>query len=268
LSDQKISEGDYILLCLKQRKTYMVKVEAGKDFHTHKGFIKLDDLIGKEYGSIVTSSLGFEFVTLKPLLRDYIIKSTRQTQITYPKDIALIVMFSGIGPGSRVVEAGTGTGALTMSLAFYVRPEGKVYSYEAREEFIKTAERNLARAGVFGFVELKNKDITIGIDETRVDSVILDLAVPWLVVSHAYSALKPCGTIVSFSPTIDQVIKTVEALKENGFVDAETVECLMRGMQVERGKTRPQTLMTAHTGYITFARKAAKSQSQNERMSD
>ena len=249
-------EGDYILLYLTQRKTYLVKVEAGKSFHTHKGFIKFDDLIGKEYGSKVPSSLGVEFAVLKPLLRDFVMKSVRKTQITYPKDIALIVMFSGIGPGSRVVEAGTGTGALTTALAHYAKPDGKVYSYEIREEFLRTAEKNLKRAGLIDFVELKNKDVTAGIDESDIDSVILDLATPWLVVSHAYDALKPCGTIVSFSPTIDQVVKTVEALNEKGFVDIETVECLMRGMQIERGKTRPQTLMTGHTGYITFARKA------------
>jgi tRNA (adenine57-N1/adenine58-N1)-methyltransferase len=259
LSNKKIMEGDHILLYLSQRKTYLVKAEAGKTFHTHKGFVKFDDLIGKEYGSTVLSNLGYEFKALKPLLRDFIMKSLRKTQITYPKDIALIIMFSGIGPGSQVVEAGTGTGALTTALAHYVKPQGKVYSYEIREEFLKTAEKNLKRAGLIDFVELKNKDVTMGIDESDVDAVILDLATPWLVISHAYAALKPCGTIVSFSPTIDQVVKTAEALKENGFVDIETVECLMRGMQVERGKTRPQTLMTAHTGYITFARKALKS---------
>jgi tRNA (adenine57-N1/adenine58-N1)-methyltransferase len=258
LSTQKIAEGDYVLLYLTQRKTYLVKAEAGKSFHTHKGFIKFDDLIGKDYGSRIPSSLSVEFTVLKPLLRDFIMKSVRKTQITYPKDIALIVMFSGIGPGSRVVEAGTGTGALTTSLAHYVKPSGKVYSYEIREEFLKTAEKNLKRADLTDFVELVNKDVTVGIGEGDVDAVILDLATPWLVVSHAYNALKLCGTLVSFSPTIDQVVKTVEALGENGFVDIETVECLMRGMQVERGKTRPQTLMTGHTGYVTFARKAAK----------
>ena len=236
----------------------MIKVEAGKSFHTHKGFIKLDDLIDKEYGSVITSSLGFEFVALKPLLRDYVMKSARQTQINYPKDIALIVIFSGIGPGSHVVEAGTGTGALTMSIAFYVKPDGRVYSYEIRNEFVKVAEKNLERAGLREYVEIKNKDITLGIDETDIDTVILDMAVPWLVIPHAYTALKPSGTLVSFSPTIDQVVKTVEALNENGFTDVESVECLMRGMQIERGKTRPQTLMTAHTGYITYARKAMK----------
>ena len=258
LPAQRITEGDYILLYISQRKTYLVKVEAGKSFHTHKGFIKFDDLIGKEYGSTILSSLNVEFTVLKPLLRDYIMKCVRKTQITYPKDIALIVIFSGIGPRSRVVEAGTGAGALTTALAHFVKPGGRIYSYEIREEFLKTAEKNLKRAGLIDFVELKNKDVTAGIDEGDVDAVILDLATPWLVVSHAYTALKPCGTIVSFSPTIDQVVKTAEALKENGFVDMETVECLMRGMQIERGKTRPQTLMTAHTGYITFARKAIK----------
>ena len=255
---QKIRKDDYLLLFLSQRKTYMVKVEKGKTFHTHKGFIKFDDLIGKEYGSRVLSSLGVEFVALKPLLRDYIMKSVRKTQITYPKDTALIVMFSGIGPGSRVVEAGTGTGALTTALAHYVKPDGKVYSYEVRGEFLETAKKNLKRAGLIDFVELKNKDVTAGIDESDVDTIILDLATPWLVVPHAYVALKPCGTLVSFSPTIDQVVKTVEALEEDSFVDIKTVECLMRRMQTERGKTRPQTLMTGHTGYITSARKAMK----------
>jgi tRNA (adenine57-N1/adenine58-N1)-methyltransferase len=256
LSTQRIAEGDTVLLYLSQRKTYMVKVEGGKAFHTHKGYVKFDDFIGKEYGTTVLSNLGIQFTVLKPLLRDYIMKSARQTQINYPKDIALIVMFSGIGPGSHVVEAGTGTGALTTALSHYVKPDGKVYSYEIRGEFLKTAEKNLKRAGLIDFVELKNKDITAGIDESDVDAVILDLATPWLVVSHANNVLRPCGTVVSFSPTIDQVVKTVEALKENGFVDMETIECLMRGMQVEKGKTRPQTLMTGHTGYVTFARKA------------
>jgi tRNA (adenine57-N1/adenine58-N1)-methyltransferase len=179
----------------------------------------------------------------------------RKTQITYPKDIALIIMFSGIGPGSRVVEAGTGTGALTSALAFHVKPTGRVYSYEVRAEFIETALKNLKRAGLDEYVEIKNQDITLGINEKEVDAVMLDMATPWLVVPHAYSALKGSGSLVSFSPTIDQVVKTVENLKKNGFVDIETVECLLRRMQVVRGKTRPETLMTAHTGYITFARK-------------
>jgi tRNA (adenine57-N1/adenine58-N1)-methyltransferase catalytic subunit len=262
VSNLTIAEGDNILLYLDVRRTYMIKVQAGQTFHTHKGFLKFDDLIGKPYGSTFTSSLGVDFTVLKPQLTDYIIKSSRNTQITYPKDTALIVMFSGIGPGSRVVESGTGTGALTTAIAHYVQPTGKVYSYDIREEGQKTAEKNLKRSGLLPFVELKLKDVVAGIDERNVDAVILDLAVPWLVVPQAYEALVPSGTIVSFSPTIDQVVKTVEALRENGFVCIETFECIMRGMQIERGKTRPQTLMTGHTGYITHARKVTKRPSQ------
>ena len=236
----------------------MVKVEAGKTFHTHKGYVDLGELVGKEFGATVQSSLGIAFTLLKPALTDYIMKSSRKTQITYPKDTALIVMFSGIGAGSRVVEAGTGTGALTTALAHYVKPDGKVYSCEIREEFQKVAEKNLKRAGLLEFVELKSKDVTAGIDERDVDAVVLDLATPWLVAPHAYEALKPAGIIVSFSPTIDQVVKMTEALRELNFICIETVECLMRAMQVERGKTRPHTLMTGHTGYITYARKALR----------
>lgn len=257
--NEKIDDGDYVLLCLDSRRTYLLKVEAGKTFHTHRGYVSLDELIGREFGVVFKSSLGIEFSALKPTLEDYIMKSSRKTQITYPKDIALIVMFSGIGPGSRVMESGTGTGALTTALAHYVKPNGKIYTYELREEFQKNAEKNLKKTNLLDFVELKSGDVTIGIEERDLDAVVLDLAVPWLVVPHAYEALKPSGTIVSFSPTIDQVVKTVEALKENNFVFIETIECMMRAMQVERGKTRPHTMMTGHTGYITHARKAVKS---------
>ncbi len=258
MANEKICEGDYVLLCLDARRTYMVKVETGKTFHTHKGYLNLDEVVGKDFGGAFKSSLGTEFTALKPSLTDYIMKSSRKTQITYPKDAALIVMFSGIGSGSRVAESGTGTGALTTALAHYVKPNGKVYTYELREEFQKTAEKNLKRANLLDFVELKNGDVTAGIEERDLDAVILDLATPWLVVPQAFTALKPSGIIVSFSPTIDQVVKTTEALKEAGFVFIETVECLMRAMQVEQGKTRPHTMMTGHTGYITHARKAVK----------
>lgn len=251
-----IREEDSVLLYLDEKRTFLVKIEKGKSFHTHKGFIQLDELIGKEYGTRTATSMGVEFVALEPTLRDYVFKMLRRTQITYPKDIALIVMFSGIGQGSRVVEAGTGTGALTCALAFYVNPTGHVYSYEVRKEFIKTAFKNLEKAGLSEYVDIKNKDATQRIEEKDVDAVVLDMATPWMVVPHAYSALKGSGALVSFSPTIDQVVKTVEALRESGFVDVQTVECIMRKMQTERGRTRPETLMTGHTGYITFARKA------------
>ena len=258
LANQKIAEGDNVLIYLDARRTYMLKIQAGQTFHTHKGYIKLDELVGKEYGEPIKSSLGIYFTTLKPILTDFIMKSSRNTQIIYPKDASLIVMFSGIGPGSRVIESGTGTGSLTTALAHYVGSAGKVYTYELRPEFQKNAAKNLQRSGLIANVEMKSGDVTLGYEERDVDAVILDLAVPWLVVPHAYEALKPSGVLVSFSPTIDQVVKTTEALRENNFVFIETIECMMRAMQVERGKTRPQTLMTGHTGYITHARKILK----------
>lgn len=255
LDNEKICEGDNVLIYLDTRRTYMVKMQAAQTFHTHKGYIKLDEIIGKAYGEPIKSSLGVYFTTLKPALTDYIMKSSRNTQIIYPKDAALIVMFSGIGPGSRVVESGTGTASLTTALAHYVGPTGKVYTYELRSEFQKNAAKNLQRSKLIDYVELKSGDVTQGFEEKDVDAVVLDLAVPWLVVPHAYNALKPSGILVSFSPTIDQVVRTTEAMRENNFVFIETVECLMRTMQVERGKTRPNTMMTGHTGYITHARK-------------
>jgi len=253
-----IAEGSDVFLYLDRRRTYLVKVETEKSFHTHKGYIQLGDLIGKEYGSQIASSMDIQFVALKPNLRDHIFKSSRRTQISYPKDIALIIMYSGIGPGSRVVEAGTGTAALTSAIAHYIKPAGRVYTYELRQEFQKNAQQNLERAGLLDYVELKEGDVTEGIEEKDLDAVILDMATPWLVVPHAYTALKGSGALVSFSPTIDQVVKVVEALTDYGFVCIETVETLIRFMQVARGKTRPQTVMTGHTGYLTFARKALK----------
>jgi len=250
-----IREGDDVLLYLDGKRTYLVRVEKDVSFHTHKGYLQLGDLIGREFGSSIRSNLGVEFHALKPLVRDYILKMRRRTQILYPKDMGLIVLLTGIGPGSRVVEAGTGSGAMTVVLANLVRPEGRVYSYEIREEFLKDAEANLRRAGLYDYVELKHRDITEGIEEEDVDAVILDLAVPWLVVPHAYRSLKGSGVLASFSPTIEQVMKTVEAIREHPFVEVETVEVLMRRMNVGRNRTRPETRMIGHTGYITTARK-------------
>lgn len=251
-----IRDKGKVLLYLDRKRSYLVKAEKGKNFHTHKGIVEFDDFLGKEYGVKIRSSLGVEFVALKPTLRDFIFKAQRRTQILYPKDIALIVMYGGVVPGCHVVEAGTGAGALTVALASFVRPRGRVYSYDVRPEFQQIALRNLEKAGLERFVELKSKDVTLGIEEENVDAVILDLATPWLVIPHAYTALKGSGNIVSFSPTIDQVVKTGEALQEFGFVDISCFECIFRGMQVVRGRTRPQTLMTGHTGYVTHARKS------------
>ena len=250
-----IGEGDDVLLYLDERRTYQVRVEAGKQFHTHKGFVELGDLIGKPYGSPINSSLNVRFYALRPLVRDRILKTDRRTQILYPKDIGYLLFRMGIGAGSRIVEAGTGSGALTMALADAVRPDGRVYSYEINPRFQRIAAGNVERAGLMENVELKEGDVTEGIDETGVDAVVLDLATPWLVVPLAYDALAGSGVFASFSPTIEQVMKTTSALREHPFIEIETIELMLRRLNVAENKTRPQTVMIGHSGYITTGRK-------------
>jgi len=250
-----INEGDDVLLHLDARRTYLVRVEAGKQFHTHKGYVQLGDLIGKPFGSSLESSLGVTFIALRPLVRDRIMKTARRTQVLYPKDIGYVLFQTGVGAGSRVVEAGTGSGALTCALANAVRPDGRVYSYEVQPEFQRVAATNIERAGLSSFVELKMGDVTEMIDEEDIDAVVLDLATPWLVVPLAHRALTGGGVLASFSPTIEQVMKTVSVLRGHPFVEIETVELIMRRMTVESNRTRPETLMIGHSGYITTARK-------------
>ncbi|MCW4039104.1 MAG: tRNA (adenine-N1)-methyltransferase [Candidatus Bathyarchaeota archaeon] len=258
MSSSEIREGDDLLLFLDSKRTFLVKVKKDESFHTHKGYISFNDVIGRPYGGKVKSSLDVDFILFKPTLSDYLRKMRHATQVIYPKDTALIVNYSNIGPGSRIVEAGTGSGVLTSALAHYVRPTGKVYSYEARKERIEKARKNIERTGLMAFIELKEGDVTQRIDEENVDAVILDLATPWLVVPLADQALTVGGSFVSFSPTIEQTVKTTTALTENSFVNVETVECIMRRIRVKEGQTRPETLMIGHTGYITRARKIQK----------
>lgn len=257
-NDDIIVEGDDVILYLDHRRTYLVKVKAGREFHTHRGFIKLEDLIGKNFGDRIESSTGTSFIILKPSLRDFALKFPRLTQIMYPKDIGLILAYTGIGPGWRVVEGGVGSGVLTAFLANSVRPSGKVYGYEINERFLQNARKNLERTGLMDYVELKLKDIGEGIVERNVDLVVLDLATPWLFIENVWEALKPSGYFVSFSPTINQVEKTVEALREGNFIDIEAIECILRSFKVKMGETRPETIMVGHTGYLVFARRISK----------
>ena len=254
-----IAEGDDVLLYLDKKRTYMIRVEADKQFHTHKGFIELGDLIGRPFGSPVVSSLGVEFYALRPFIRDRILKTDRRTQVLYPKDIGYLLIQLDVGSGSRVVEAGTGSGALTMALANAVRPDGMVYTYEINPKFQRVAAGNIERAGLADYVELKEGDVTEGIDEEEVDVIILDLATPWAVVPLAYEALAGGGVFASFSPTIEQVMKTVSAIREHPFIVVETVELILRNITVAENKTRPQTRMIGHSGYITSARKVLES---------
>ncbi len=251
----KIRDGDQVLFYLDSRRKWLMKVEAGKKFHLHRGIINFDDVIGQEYGSLISTSLGVGVAALTPLPRDRALKMGRQTNIVYPKDAGLILLLAGIGPGSIVVEAGTGSGALASLIGFHVSPNGRVHSYEIREDFAKVAIKNLQKVGLDVIVSVKHQDILGGISESDVDAVVLDMAVPWEVVPLAYRALKGAGVFVSFSPTIEQTQKTVEALCLSHFTEISTRELIEREILVRTGKTRPATRMIGHTGFVTSARK-------------
>lgn len=251
----KVSDGDTVLFYLDSRRHWLRRVEAGKSFHLHRGILDFDNVIGQKYGSLIPTSLGAYVAVLPPLPRDRAIKMGRQTNIVYPKDAGLMLLLTGIGPGSKVVEAGTGSGALTSILGYHVAPNGHVFSYEVRDDFAKEAQKNLEKAGLTEVITIQQRDILGGITETEVNAVVLDMAVPWDVVPLAYNALEGGGVLVSFSPTIEQTQRTVDALYESHFTEIMTRELIEREILVRPGKTRPATRMIGHTGYVTSARK-------------
>lgn len=253
-SARDVTEGSPVLLYLNERKKWFVMARSGKEFHTHVGVVDLGKIVGKPFGSSVRSTLGFDFHVLYPTIRDQISSSKRPTQILYDKDIALTLYILGVASGSVVIEAGTGSGAMTASLANAVKPRGHVYSYEIRPEFVETASRNLVRLQLDEYVTIRNADARLGFEERDVDAIFVDLGDPWEAIPSVHSALKGGHPMASFSPTVNQIEKTVKAMK-NSFVDVETLECLVRNIRVEEGRTRPATSMIGHTGYLTFARK-------------
>jgi len=260
MAEEMIKKNDLIYLILDNRRKWLVTVKEGEEFQTHKGIIKFDEIIGKPFGSVVFSqpyeTQGYKFYVLKPLPSDYVIYMSRKTQIIYPEDAGLILVYSGIGPGSKVIEAGCGSGALTCILGNYVRPEGYIYSYDIREKSLKRALRNVNKANLQDFVSIQFGDILIDdFEHTNVDSVVLDMPQPWKAIERIKTYLKLSGTLVSFSPTIEQVKKTTFALQENGFFEINTYELIKRKFQVKENATHPEVRMIGHTGYMTFARK-------------
>jgi tRNA (adenine57-N1/adenine58-N1)-methyltransferase len=250
-----ICDGDEVLLYVNEKKSWIVKAEKDKKFHTHRGIVDLNQAIGKPYGIEVMTTLGASIKILPSDYLDHLERIMRRTQVIYPKDTALIIMLANVKPGSRVVECGTGSGALTSYLAIHVGPSGKVYTYEIREDFQANAKKNLEKLKLLDNVEFKLQDIMAGIDEKEVDAVILDMATPWQIVSMAYDALRQGGRLVSFSPTINQVEKTVEELRKMGYVNIKAVELIMRTYKVKYNETRPDMIMVGHTGYIVSARR-------------
>lgn len=173
----------------------------------------------------------------------------------YPKDIGLIILKLALTSGYRVLEIGTGSGAMTVAAAMAVRPSGRVDTYEARKEFAEMAERNLKRAGLLEYVTIHHADASAGIEGAGFDAAIMDVGDPWPIIPHIHKALAGGAPVVSFSPTINQVEKTTDALSRDGFVNVHTLECFIREIRADTGKTRPATMMVGHTGYMTFAQK-------------
>ena len=221
-------EGDLVELVGLSYKHFMIRLEQGVEFHTHRGIIRHDDLIGREWGSQVFSHMGSLFFMLQPALPDLLKDIPRATQILYPKDISFILLTMGIGPGTTVIEAGTGSGALTTALAYAVGKEGKVYSYEIKQSAQETAKKNLNRLGLDQNVEFVVRDIALGFDQQGVDALFLDVSNPYDYVAQARKALKLGGNFGSICPTTNQVIMLLNALRQNQFAFIDVCEVSIR----------------------------------------
>jgi len=252
----KVREGDIVLLLGQDGKRFIIRLAAGSKLHTHRGYLNHDDIIGQPLGRVVKTQLGYPFLTLEPSTHDLMKSVRRITQIVYPKDAGYILLRLNVMPGSRVVEAGTGSGALTLALARAVMPTGRVYSYESRPQMLERAHKNLERVGLLPYVELKGKDIAEGFEEKEVDALFLDLRTPWLYLKQAKEALKDGGFFGAILPTANQVSELLKALEEEGFVAVEVEELLLRPYKTVAERFRPMDRMVAHTGYLIFARKA------------
>jgi tRNA (adenine57-N1/adenine58-N1)-methyltransferase catalytic subunit len=247
-------EGDLALLAGPRQKHFIIRLTHGDALETHRGILKHDDLIGLPWGSMVYSHLGRTFVLLVPSLTDLLQHTKRNTQIMYAKDIGFILMMMNIGPGQHVLEAGTGSGALTTALASMVGPQGHVTTYEARPEMQKLAQKNIRRLGLDDRVTFKLRNIEEGIDEQWVDALFLDLPNPYDFIDQIRSALKPGGFFGTILPTTNQVTRLLSALQRGNFVFIEVCEIMLRYYQAIPEKLRPVDRMVAHTGYLIFAR--------------
>jgi len=233
------------LLIDEKGRTYLVK--GNSDLHTNYGVIKASELEKKQPGDIVESNTGRKFRILNPNFLDFLHKAKRGPQTISLKDCGIIAAYTGVHSGSRVVDAGTGSGILSMFLANIVYPE-ILTTYEIRDDFAQIAKENFERFGIKN-VKIRIQDIYNGIDEKNLDLITLDLSEPWTVVEHAKKGLKTGGYLVSYSPSIEQSKKFCDSI--DGFM-SETIECLVRNWNMKT--VRPHSMMLAHTGFITIAR--------------
>ncbi len=247
-------EGDLVQLVGLRHKNFIFRLQTGAEFQSHRGVIRHDDLIGQPWGSQVLSHNGSPFFLLPPSLADVLANTKRNTQILYPKDVGFIMVMMGIGPGMHVLEAGTGSGAMTGAFAFLVGPQGHVTSYEVRQEMQDLARRNLQLIGLEERVTLKLQDIGAGIEESGVDALFLDLPNPWDYLAQVKAALKPGGTFACILPTANQVQRFLQALRQFDFAFIEVCETYLRWYKAVADRFRPTDRMVGHTGYLVFAR--------------
>ena len=254
------ASGDRVQLTDPKGKLYSFTITPGKEWHTHKGWITHDDLIGMPEGSVVSTTAGLKFTAFKPLLADYVLTMPRGATIVYPKDAAMIIGLADIYPGARVLEAGVGSGALTISLLRATGEKGYVHSVERRADFAENALSNVENyfEGAKENWKLSVGDLQDQSFESEFDRVILDMLAPWECVDIAARALRPGGVFMSYVATTTQLSATAEAIKEDGrFTEPESSETLVRGWHHEGLAVRPQQRMIGHTGFLIQSRRMA-----------
>lgn len=252
--------GDRVQLTDPKGKLYTFTITPGKEWHTHKGWITHDDLIGLPEGSVVSTTAGLKFTAFIPLLSDFVLSMPRGATIVYPKDAAMIVGFADIYPGAQVLEAGVGSGALTLSLLRAVGDSGTVHSVERREDFAANARSNIET--YFGAIP-ENWKLDVGSVQDQefpkqFDRVILDMLAPWECIEMAAKVLRPGGVFLAYVATTTQLSATSEALKSDGhFTEPESSETIVRGWHHEGLAVRPQQRMIGHTGFLIQSRRMA-----------
>jgi tRNA (adenine57-N1/adenine58-N1)-methyltransferase catalytic subunit len=249
--------GEKVLLIDQRDRSYLLTLQAGAVYHTHAGTLAHGDLIGKPEGTRVETSKGMIVTAFRPRFADFVLKMPRGAQVVYPKDLGPIVVYADVFPGARVLEAGTGSGALTIALCRAVGEQGRVVSYEVRPEHRERALANVE--SFFGKVpdrlELREGDVAeAGSHDERFDRVILDLPEPWGRLTDMRPALEPGAVLCAYLPTTIQVQQLVLALPRAGFLHIETFEVLKRSWHVTERSVRPDHRMVGHTGFLTLAR--------------
>ncbi|MDP8253387.1 MAG: tRNA (adenine-N1)-methyltransferase [Candidatus Kaelpia aquatica] len=250
-------KNELVIVRDDKNKTYLQKLDSKGRFQSHVGIVHHKDMIGKEEGEVFLTSTNREVSVFYPTLNDFIHKMGRKTAIIHPKDIGIILFLADIKPGDRIVEAGTGSGALLLALSRYVGKKGHIYSYDNRSELQDVARKNLEKFyNKFpSNVTLKQQDISNVIDEDNLDAIVLDFSQPWEVIPEAVKSLRRGGSFSSYIPTIIQAERFVKELEATeSFLDIEIVEVLLRPWQIKGYSVRPQHRMVGHTGFMVFAR--------------